>query len=321
MFSTVRRISDRFMSEASAWLGAHESFTFEVVRCVKGDDLEKYFANFPDPHVVLRRVLPNGITQQLIETRQKGRKILCIFLIDLKRAIGDEYVITIDMDRRRVDRKLSSPELLLDPWLKPRDEPWFGELVYSADVRHSELIDLLDIPFMGLGGRPFRNGYEHRFFKRQNQISESFGYSRRFASLFLCLAPQLDPGTRMLFRCALGNLWAHEQWMRRKVELVDAERALSKAHLDVKFVRVKDYGYFHDEMLTQACVWTDADGNMIAQAEVCSYDYDSDAKPHAVVYVFGSSFGREDGIRLLNCFKDKTETNLRKESNPTLRWK
>ncbi|MCX6715374.1 MAG: hypothetical protein NTX72_06220 [Candidatus Uhrbacteria bacterium] len=321
MLSSLRRISDRFVSEASAWLGAHERLTFEVVRCVKGDDLERYFANFPDPHVMLRRVLPNGISQQLIRAGQKGRKILCMFMIDLKGAIGDEYVITIDMDRRRVDRKLSSPELLLDPWFKPRDEPWFGELVYSADVRHSELIDLLDIPFVGLGGRPFRSHYEHRFFKRQNQISESFGYSRRFASLFSRLAPQLDPETCLLFRRALGNLWTHEQWMRRKVDLVDAERALSEAHLDVTFVCLKDHGYFQDEMLTQVCIWTDADENVIAQAEVSCNDYGVDRKPYASVYVFGSSFGREDGIRLLNCFKDKTETNLRNETNPVLKWK
>ena len=316
VFTVVRRISDRVISEAAAWFGAHEDLGFKVISYVRPTTISVYMGESTG----VTDIRPKGIVDQILEASQRGRSLSTIFVKDPKMPIDVAYVITIDMDLRRVDRKLSSPELLLDPWLKPRTEPWFGELIYSADVQHSQMIDLLDTPFVGLGGRPFRAHYEHRFFKRQNQITESFGYSRRFDSLFLCLAPQLDLGTCLLLRCALGNLWTHEQWMRRKVDLMDAERALSEAHLDVTLVHIEDHGYFHDEVLTQVCVWTDADQNVIAQAEV-TYDEFPKKQTFVSLCVFGSIFSREEANRLLKCFKDKTEIDMRNDPKYVPKWK
>lgn len=313
MFTAVRRISDRVVSEAAAWLGTRERLAFEYLRTVKGKDLERYFADFPDPHVMLRRVLPDGVSQQLIKATQADRRILCIFFIDPKRAIGDEYVITIDLDRERVDRALSSPQLLLDPWLKKQYSTYHEHVSPSSYLRRIKLFDVLDAPFSPFGGRPFQDRYEHAFLKRQETITESFGYSRRFESLVSCLAPQLDPVDRMRFKSAMQNLWEHECWMRRRVSLAEAEQALYAAHLDVTLVEVEREDVMGDpETLIQECAWTDVHQNVIARGEVVRDGWSKNSDQLVGLYVFGEYFCREDGERLLKCFRERTEKDLRK---------
>lgn len=317
MFSSLRRISDRFTSEAAAWLGTREKLSFEYLRTVKGKDLEQYFADLPDPRIMFRRVLPFGLDQQLIEAVQGGRKIFCLFLIDRTPAIGGEYVITIDLDRGRVDRALSSPQLLLDPWLKKQYSTHHEYLSSSSYMRENKLLEALDASFAPFGGRPFRDHYERLFLKRQEKITALFGHSRRFESLLFYLAPKLDFETRARFKSGMHKLWEHECWMRRRVTFAEAESALSTAHLDVELVEVDRVDAMGDlEILCQRCAWTDKDQNVIAHAEVC-YDVFSHQRSNVGIYVFGEYFCHEDADRLLNCFHERTETDSREGSKTT----
>lgn len=317
MFTAVRRISDRVASEAAAWLGTRERLAFEYLRTVKGKDLERYFADFPDPHVMLRRVLPDGVSRQLIEASQMGRRILCIFLIDSRGAIGDEYVITIDLDRGRVDRALSSPQLLLDPWLKKQYSTHYEYLSSSSYMRENKFLEALDAPFAPFGGRPFRDHYERSFLKRQEKITALFGHSRRFESLLFYLAPKLDSETCARFKSGMHKLWEYECWMRRRVTFAEAESALCAARLDVELVEVDRVDVMGDpETLLQRCTWTDKDQNVIARAEVC-HDVFSNQRSNVGMYVFGEYFCHEDADRLLNCFHMRTETDSREGSKTT----
>lgn len=305
MLPSLRRISDRFVSEASAWLGTRENLGFKVISYVKPDtfNLQTGFG------AGVTCIMPEGISGKIIEAQQQNRKITTIYVKDPKSSEGIAYVITIDIDRGRVDRKLSSPELLLDPWLKKQYSTHHEYLSPTFYLRSIKLFDVLDAPFLPLGGRPFGNHYEHAFLKRQEEITASFGYSRRFKSLVSCLAPQLDPETCVRFENGMHKLWEHELWMRRRIQFTEAEQVLSGARLEVTLVEVHDCGYFHDETLMEECTWTDADQNVVARGKVCC-DW-GDQKPSVGIYVFGEYFCREDGDRLLNCFKDKVVKDLR----------
>ncbi len=311
MVFVLRRVSDRFSSEASAWLGVREKLSLQLVRSVKSHELNHYFAGFPDPQIAMHRVLPDGLREKLLDAVKKDRRFLSLFLFDPKRSTGDEYILTIDTDRGRVDRELSSPSLLLDPWLKKQYTTYYEYISPTSYFHHRTFFDLLDAPFRPFGGRPFGNLYEQTFLKRQEEIAELHGYSRRFASLVYCLAPQLDSETRVRFRCGMQNLWKHECWMRRRVTFAEAEQALSAAYLHITHAEVQRKDAVGDsEVLLEQCLWTDEDGNVIARREVCCDDW-GDQQLHIGIHVFGEYFCHEDAERLQKCFRKKTETGSR----------
>ena len=63
VFTVVRRISDRVISEAAAWFGAHEDLGFKVISYVRPTTISVYMGESTG----VTDILPKGIVDQILE--------------------------------------------------------------------------------------------------------------------------------------------------------------------------------------------------------------------------------------------------------------
>lgn len=308
MLTSLRRVSDRLVSEAGAWLGKPEKLGLKVISYVKPDTLSLQTGFGAG----VTCVMPEGISGKIIEAQQQNRKIMTIYVKDPKTSEGIAYVITIDVDRERVDRELSSWQLLEDYWgwhrglPKTADVPdWKDD---TSDDYHVNLLDFL-YAFGIFAVDPAQQRYRRMFLARQAIIAKAYGYSHRFESLVSCLVSQLDPETCGLFTRAMKNLWKHEQWLERKVDFGEAKRVLSVTPKQIQtYDHNAQYWEMHDPGPQIAeHRWIDEEGNRIAFAEVFGDGANpKSSKTSAKVYVFGSLFAGEEADSLLGCFSKKS---------------
>ena len=302
MSGPLLRAFDVAREETSAWLGKSEHQAYAALHCT--NELEDYWKGRIEPK----------LAKKIQKAFAKKRELTLIFASPRQTSFDPIQVLTIDRVRGRVDRALSSDELLRDPWyempairtadLKTLADPDSRDNLFSGRV-------LQDVVFsvVMLGTMPAMALYQHGYLARQRQFERKNGYSRHFASIVAWFSPMLEPEMRILLKSSLQSLWKHEQWMKRQVDLVEAELSLCKANLHVSYY-TPDLEYrepYEPGPTTGDCEWLNEDGVRIAHATLF-VDQCGDTPGEVIIEslcVFGSYFRDADARRLATCFKKK----------------
>ena len=123
------------------------------------------------------------------------------------------------------------------------------------------------------------------------------GMSRHAIVLMERLKGQLDEGAETLLREALRNDWAHHRKMTRRVDLAEARDLLTECGLIVQ-----RYGRPENHPCGEVRVWTDPDGDEIADCEI------SDGDPNPLrLRVLGSFFEGDDAQGLMDVCLRRTD--------------
>src|SRR3989338_4117032 len=316
MFKDVRKLGKKARNEVYAWLGTIESLSYKV-DCIT-DHIPEY------AHQHLSFDLGTSIPAALRE----GRLLLLIFLRTNASLDAGWHVLTIDRVTCRVDRWLSSAEVLRDP----NDD--FPYLITVDDVRPSlsealedrsvirivhSAVSLLSLPIV-LARFPLERVYRTWFQHRQEEITASQGYSRRFASVVACVGTQLDTETRAVLQKSMLTLWKFEQSLKRTVDVTEAETVLMRADVCVtQSNNPLDWQPYDPGPLVESWAWTDHEGEVIASG--CVYQ-DLQAKSLDAttthLRVLGSFFEGVDAEQLCACHHKKTVIDKRNASvHPT----
>lgn len=308
MSSSLLRVFDLGAEEISAWLGRPEQMAYFYVHHT--DILEPYWESRIDKYLL----------SKLKQAFAEKRRLRLIFASRCQTSFDTVLVLTIDRRLGRVDRELSSEELLRDMWEFAPIKTADLKSAFSPDQpKHVDTREMVEI-VKQLTLLPGRFAYQYYFCKRQREIEQSLGYSRRFTSLVTWFSPVLEPETQILLKQSLQSLWKHEQWMKRKVDLAEAEQALSDAH-----VTCTQWDYDPDDWdspndpgpMTERCEWVDEDGNRIANAYFYA-DYREEFKDvqHVHLRVFGTCFYGKEAEDLVVHYKSITvhdKRSLKKE--------
>lgn len=302
------RATSRVAEEASGWVGSTERRAFALVLVSKG--LDDYWT---------KRVGDKLLCKNISAALADGRDLILLFASPRQSSFDKVQILTIDREIGRVDRSLSSGELLRDAWDRPLV---LSDVSYVPKTgRDSSAVRLRDtaIGVAMLGMYPLRSLYHQRFLARQDTIEETLGYSRRFASIVEWFSPALDPEMRRTLNSALHALWLHDKWLARVVDLAEAEQALSHAWLreTLQDHDPENWEYYEPGPTTGDQEWFNEQGVRIARATL--YVHRHGEEPGAVVLdslsVFGSIFYEGDAQRLTTCFKTKTIRDLRTVPN------
>ena len=295
MWQQLHRLARRIGNEASALMGMKESLPFEVVFVT--EQLPGYTGC----------VIESYLMGRLIAAFRRGRHLRMILLHDRTKASFHTFVLTIDLDRGRVDRNLSSRALLRNPWDMefPRAD--------DAD-EHPNAIDIA-YAFAALAFSPIQTQYRKFFLARQKTFEADYGYSRRFASLESCLSKQLDHETQSSVRSALYELWCHEQRMTCTVSYEYAQKLLRACDVYVRDDKDPYWEMYDSGPLTSLWMWIDKRGEDCARAYVYSRVNDP-SNVDVRVGVYGSIFTGEQAQILCACYAQKISLSDHPELDP-----
>jgi hypothetical protein len=305
MLKSMSPLVQKVKKEVFAWFGISEPVSYRVV------EVSNTMPGYAYPH------LTSDLATAIPAALRDKRELCMIFLSHAPEPGAGWYVITIDRVLGRVDRWLSSDEVLYsrDQFFSSQEESQKPEEVKSSRVYKIASISfaLLTLPITLLI-IPAEQEYRRLRASREQVLERSLGWSSHFATIAVCVGNQLDTETRALFLKSLHALWNHEQLMQSKIVLIDAETLLSQTDVftvrrdaDTEYLEMDDHG-----PCIESWSWKNRHGDEIASAKVFR-DLSSETlgARTARVQVYGSTFHDADAQHLLTCFHHQTIVNRR----------